>query len=125
MRLALSRGPVSAFGVAYQAFLPNLIERGDLVEGNTKMEVSSSLAQGGGPGLAGALVQRFGAPAALGLNAASFLVSVLSVLLIKPPQTSAAPVERRAIWLEISEGLRVLLRNQSCARSSSTRPPST
>jgi MFS family permease len=99
------------FGVAYQAFLPSLIQRRDLVEGNTKLELSSSLAQGGGPGLAGVLVQRFGAPMTLGLDAASFLVSALSVLLIKPPHAAPAPVGRRAIWLEISEGLRVLLRN--------------
>jgi MFS family permease len=50
------------FGVAYQAFLPGLIQRRDLVEGNTKLEFSASIAQAGGPGLAGALVQHFGAP---------------------------------------------------------------
>jgi MFS family permease len=99
------------FGVAYQAFLPSLIQRRDLVEGNTKLEISSSLAQGGGPGLAGVLVQRFGAPMTLGLDAASFLVSALSVLLIKPPHTAPATVVRRPIWLEIGEGLRLLLRN--------------
>jgi MFS family permease len=100
-----------SFGVAYQAFLPGLIDRRDLVEGNTRLEVSSSLAQGAGPGLAGLLVQRFGAPLTLGLDAASFVVSAFSILLIEPPLPPPAPVERRAIWLEIGEGLRLLLRN--------------
>ena len=38
------------FDVAYMAYLPSLVEREQLVEGNSKLEISRSAAQIGGPG---------------------------------------------------------------------------
>jgi len=37
------------FNVAYQSFLPSLMEREHLVEGNSKLAASSSIAEMGGP----------------------------------------------------------------------------
>src|SRR5712692_2565249 len=45
------------FDVSYQSYLPSLIARSDLVEGNTKLQVSGSVAQMAGPALAGFLIQ--------------------------------------------------------------------
>ena len=44
------------FDVAYQSYLPSLIERADLVEGNSKLETSQSAAQVVGPSVAGFLI---------------------------------------------------------------------
>src|SRR5204863_3570471 len=44
------------FDVAYQSFLPSLVDRDQLIEGNAKLEISRSGAQLAGPGLAGVLV---------------------------------------------------------------------
>jgi hypothetical protein len=44
------------FDVAYQSYLPSLIPKEDLVEGNSKLEVSRSAAGLLGPSLAGALI---------------------------------------------------------------------
>ncbi|MDP9241899.1 MAG: MFS transporter, partial [Actinomycetota bacterium] len=40
------------FDVAYQSYLPSLVDRDQLVEGNSKLEISRSGAQLAGPGLA-------------------------------------------------------------------------
>ena len=53
------------FDVAYQSYLPSLVEREQIIEGNSKLEISRSAAQVGGPGLGGVLVQIFTAPYAV------------------------------------------------------------
>lgn len=99
-----------SFDVAYQSFLPSVIARDRLVEGNSKLQGSESAAQIGGPGLAGVLVQLVSATSALGIDAFSFLLSVLSLLLIRAPE----PIPPRriggsSIRGEIVEGLGVAL----------------
>ena len=45
------------FDVAYQAFLPTLIARDQLIEGNSQLELTRTAAAVAGPGLAGWLVR--------------------------------------------------------------------
>src|SRR2546422_6045635 len=45
------------FDVAYQAYLPALVERKQLVDANSKLETSNSVANTGGPALAGAVYE--------------------------------------------------------------------
>ena len=63
------------FDVAYQSYLPALVDHDQLGDGNAKLEISRSGAQIAGPGLAGALVQIVGAPAAVVADAVSFVLS--------------------------------------------------
>ena len=101
------------FDVAYQAYLPVLISRKHLVDGNSKLEVSRSVAQIAGPGIAGLLVQIISAPVAVAVDAASFVASVVSLLWIRAPEP--APDRRAgpagALWPELREGLAVVLEN--------------
>jgi MFS family permease len=100
------------FDVAYQSYLPALIPRENLIEGNSKLEVSRSVARIAGPGMAGALVQLVTAPIVIFLDALSFLVSVLSLLIIDQPELPPTSAHgRQSMWQEISEGLGVVLRN--------------
>ena len=50
-----------------------------VVEGNSKLAASTSLAEIGGPGLAGGLVQVIGAPFAIFVDALSYLVSAATL----------------------------------------------
>jgi MFS family permease len=50
------------FDVAYQSYLPVLVMREQLVEGNSKLEGSRSVAEIAGPAVAGGLIQAFTAP---------------------------------------------------------------
>lgn len=97
------------FDVAYQSYLPSLIERDDLVDANSKLEISRSGAQIGGPGLAGMLVQWLGAPYAVAVDAVSFAWSAFFVQRIGAHESSEPRAEARNLRREVGEGLRHLL----------------
>jgi fucose permease len=59
------------FQVAYLSYVPALLDRDDLAEGNAKLQGSGAVAQVVGPGVGGLLVQAFRAPFALVVDAAS------------------------------------------------------
>ena len=100
------------FDVAYQSFLPALVSREALVEGNSKLGASEALARIGGPGIAGVLVQAVTAPMAILADAGSFLASVLFLGLIRTAEPAPLPRnQRRNIWAEIGEGLRLVVGN--------------
>lgn len=105
------------FDAASQAFLPQIIADDLLLEANSKMASSASLAEIGGPPLAGGLVQLIGAPLAVVFDALSFLVSALSIGLIRAHEIQPTPLtsEHASIWREIALGLHVL-RKQSRLR---------
>jgi MFS family permease len=98
------------FDVAYMSYLPSLVKRDQLLEGNSKLEISRSGAQLGGPALAGALIQALTAPVAVLVDAVSFLGSGLFVLGIRKKETPPEQGERRSPFAgmraELSEGLR-------------------
>lgn len=98
------------FDVAYGAYLPSLVGRDYIVEGNQKLALSGSTAEVLGPSLAGFLVQLITAPMAILLDALSFLISALSVGSIrKEEHLSLSPHARQHIGREIKEGLGVAL----------------
>src|SRR5712692_2383608 len=65
------------FEVAYQSYLPALVDRPALREGNTKLTVGEGMAQVGGPALGGLLIQWVGAATAITADASSYLASAL------------------------------------------------
>ncbi|MBI4640198.1 MAG: MFS transporter, partial [Candidatus Tectomicrobia bacterium] len=112
------------FDVAYQSFLPSLVDREQIVEGNSKLGVSDSVTEIGGPALAGGLIQLVSAPITILLDAFSFLFSALFVGLIDISEPLPTPSEqRKSVWRDVVEGLRVVLGNpllRAIAGSSST-----
>jgi MFS family permease len=101
------------FDLSYQSYLPSVVERDELGEGNAKLEVSRSSAQVGGPGLAGVLVSAVTAPYAILVDAVSFLASALFLTRIRrreqrPEQSRDTRAGFRA---EIREGLRFVWRH--------------
>jgi MFS family permease len=102
------------FDVADMAYLPVLVSREHLVEGNSKLEMSRSVAQIVGPGVAGVLVQLVTAPIAVLVDGASFLASAVCLLFIRASEP--APVRHAdgtgsSMWTELREGLAVVLHN--------------
>ncbi|MFL5734651.1 MAG: MFS transporter [Chloroflexia bacterium] len=99
------------FDVAYRTYLPSLVRRDELLEGNSKLSASASVAEFGGVSLAGWLVQILAAPIAVLIDAISFAISAVSVWLIRAPEKvevrEAEPDMRR----EIAEGLHAILRH--------------
>ena len=100
------------FEVAYAAFLPSLVSREQLVEGNSKLQTSASIAEIGGPGLAGWLIQVVSAPIAMIVDSLSFLVSAMFLSWIRTPEPNPGAFERRKpIFQEILDGLRIVLKH--------------
>jgi MFS family permease len=102
------------FDVAYMAYLPSLVSREQIIDGNSKLEISRSASQIGGPGLGGALVEIFTAPYAILLDAVSFLSSGLFITRIRKHEERPASPEgeaRTSIWTELKEGLRFVRGN--------------
>ncbi|MCW2595774.1 MAG: transporter [Jatrophihabitans sp.] len=100
------------FDVAYQSYLPELVERTLLVEGNAKLQASESVSQIAGPSAGGLLIQVLTAPYAVLVDALSFLWSAAWVLSIqaRPPKPERKP--DRHLRREIGEGLRFVLGNR-------------
>ena len=81
------------FDVAYQSYLPSLVERDQLVEGNAKLQTSQSAAQILGPGFGGFLVGIFSAPIAVIADAISYLASAIFVFTIRGSEAPIPPSE--------------------------------
>jgi MFS family permease len=78
------------FDLSYRSYLPSLIGADLLLAGNSRLQSTESVAQVGGPGLGGLLVQLLRAPFALLADAASFLFSAGSVISIRAPEPAPA-----------------------------------
>lgn len=102
------------FDVAYQSYLPSLVERAQLVDGNSKLEISRSTSQLAGPGAAGGIVSAFGGPVAILLDAISFVVSAVFLFAIgkqeEPPERVEGAV-RPSMLADAREGLSFVIRN--------------
>jgi MFS family permease len=99
------------FDVAYQSYLPTLVRREELVEGNSKLAATASIAEFGSFSLSGWLVQLLKGPGAVLIDALSFLVSAYFVWRIRTPEPPPAPIEERRHMLhEAREGMQVVLR---------------
>ncbi len=90
------------FHVAWQAYLPSLVRKDQLLEGNSKLAASAAVAEFTGFGVAGALVHLLTAPVAVLLDAFSFLGSALALRGIRtqearPAQPARPEPMRRAI----------------------------
>jgi MFS family permease len=102
------------FDISDQSYLPALVDRNDLVEGNTKLTVSYSTATLAGPAVAGFLIELVGAALAVLVDAVSFVVSAVAVWGIRKPEVAPAPATlsgRRGLWPEMREGLQVVFGN--------------
>ncbi len=97
------------FDVAYQSYLPALVDRDELIDGNSKLQLTVSVAQVAGPSASGGLIAALTAPYAILFDAFSFIVSAIFMLRIRKPEsqpqrTAGAPPPK--MWPEIKEGLR-------------------
>lgn len=102
------------FNLAYRAYFPGLVSREHLLEGNSKLEVSNSMAAISGPGLAGWLIGLLSAPFALLLDATSYLVAGFAQLGIRQKETQPPRLaETQSLRSKLSEGFRVIFKNPS------------
>ncbi|MFE7776531.1 MFS transporter [Streptomyces sp. NPDC057445] len=94
------------FEVASQSYLPTLVDRDQLVDGNGKLETSRAGAQVVGPSVGGWLVGLVTAPVAIVADAFSFLASAAVLSRIRVGEPQRARKDSPGLIREIREGLR-------------------
>ena len=83
-----------AFRMADTAYLPRLVEPEYILDGNAKLQTTEAIAEIGGPGVAGVLIQLITAPVAIIVDAVSFIWSALwlwRIDAVEAVTTEAAP----------------------------------
>lgn len=94
------------FNVSHGAYLPGLVGRSRLVEGNSRLEANRAVAYSAAPGLGGQLVQWLGAPLTVVGTVLGFLWSAgwLAAIRFREPPVRATPDQH--LLREIRAGLR-------------------
>lgn len=100
------------FDVSYQSYLPHLVGRDKLVEGNAKLEAVRAVNQLAGPPVAGALITLLTAPFAVFVDALSYLGSALFLGGIRKREEKPERKPDAHLGREIGEGLRFVLGNR-------------
>lgn len=111
------------FVVAYQAYLPTLVRRENLTEGNSKLTTSESAAQVGGRALAGPMMQLFGPSISFAIDALGTLLAAAAIFSISTPEKSHASSDQRNFLRELREGAEVIFNDpllRSLAASTAT-----
>ncbi|MCE3290311.1 MAG: transporter [Caulobacter sp.] len=99
------------FAIADHAYLPSLVGREQLLEANTKLGVTESVAEIGGPALAGLLFKYLTAPFALLINAATYLASAIFLWSIRTPEPPPEPSDKpRHPFSDLMFGVRAIWR---------------
>ncbi|MGC4814769.1 MFS transporter [Micromonospora sp. DT228] len=105
--VALTGGVFTVFSdVAFQSYVPAVVDRQFLVEANSRIEANRTIATTTGPVLAGYLVQWLTAPIAVVVDAASFLWSSAWVAGITTAEAEPARAPGTRLGQQIAEGLR-------------------
>lgn len=101
------------FDIAYQSYVPVLVGRARLFDGNSKLQASQSVAQVSGPGIGGALTQLAGAANAILLTGFGYLASVLALSRIRATDLRPAREPDSKMRTEVLEGLRFVFGNRT------------
>ncbi|MFF3859509.1 MFS transporter [Streptomyces sp. NPDC002209] len=108
--VALVHGVLTVFfDVAYVSYLPHLVGRGNLVEGNAKLSAVRSVTSISGPTVAGPLVGMVGAPATLLASSAGMALSGLLASAIRRREQRPESSEHPQLGREIKDGLEFTL----------------
>ncbi len=116
--VAIGMGALSlVFEIAYRSFLPTVVSRDQLVEGNSKLELARSGAAVAGPGIGGVLIQTISAPFALLFGTISYFFSAIIFRTLRvdepePELTLAPDGHRQTALASVAEGLRFIRRNR-------------
>lgn len=104
---ALVAGASVAFDIASHAYLPALIGKPRLVDGNAKLAATDAVAEVGGPALAGVLFQWLTAPVAVVVNAGTYLASAAFLATLRSTEPPRDPEPRQAWTREVTQGFRL------------------
>jgi predicted MFS family arabinose efflux permease len=97
---AVVAGASVLFSIADHAYLPSLVGKPQITDANAKISLTESLAEMGGPALAGVLFQWLTAPIAVAVNTATYFVSAVLLWRIRTPEPAPAMRSQRRGWAD-------------------------
>lgn len=95
------------FEIASHSYLPSIAGRAELVEANSRLAATESVAEVGGPALAGVLFQWLSAPITVAANAVTYLVSAAFLTAIRSPEAPPAKSPPEHWTREVTQGFRL------------------
>jgi MFS family permease len=107
--VALLWGTIEAFtDPAWDAFYPTAVGREHLGDANRILHATAGGLSVVAPATAGALIQVFGAPYVMGVDAASYVVAAGIITKLRVAERPPARSSERRLWTELAEGLRLM-----------------
>ncbi|KZM35964.1 MFS transporter [Oerskovia enterophila] len=94
------------FDVAHQSYVPGLVGLDHVVEGNSKLQATQSVAMIAGPAIGGVALRVLSAPLVMVATVGTYLASALAMARISHREDLPSPENRRPLRTEIAEGLR-------------------
>ena len=101
------------FDVAYRSILPSILPPDELMEGNSRLTASASVAEFGSFSLGGWLVQLFSAPGAVLIDSFTFIWSAFWLRGLKMSEQVKPEEDRLPILHEIRGGIHLVWRNRT------------
>lgn len=109
-------GGFSVFGfAATQSLLPRLVPRARLVSANARLDQTDAAAQTLGPAIGGGLVGLLGAPVAIVVDAASYVIDAVLNASVTVEEPRSRP-GRRNLRAEIRDGMQWMYRHRTLGR---------
>lgn len=102
------------FNVSYATFMPRMVKREDLVDGNAKITLSQSAAKVAGPGVAGWLIGAVGAVQSIVVDAVGYLFAAVMLMRIKteePKRAAGSNGGQAGFWSMMGDGIRLVFGN--------------
>ena len=103
------------FDVAYQSYLPSLVNKEDVLEGNQKLQTSASASNVVGPSVASGFMQLIGAALSVFIDAVGTLAAVITLFFIRKPEPKperSSAGGQQHFFGEMKEGIRVITGNK-------------
>jgi MFS family permease len=94
--------------VAHYAYVPTMVDRQQLTQANSRLQVSYSASESAGPGMAGMLIQVLSAPLAVLADAVSFIASAVLLRSIRHREHVTRNAGKVSLRRSLTDGLRIL-----------------
>ena len=108
------------FDVAYQSVLPIMLPKEHMAKANSALETTNQTSMLAGPAVVGFLLSIVKAPILMLADAVSFLVSLVSVALIKMDESAIAKKDRGRLRDDIAEGVKFVTKHPIISRITAT-----
>ncbi len=108
------------FDVAYQSVLPIMLPKEHMAKANSALETTNQTSMLAGPAVVGFLLSIVKAPILMLADAVSFLVSMISIALIKMDESTIAKKDRGRLRDDIAEGVKFVTKHPIISRITAT-----